>query len=118
MKFTLGSNELDFTRGATRPTLHPIEPVQVIDRTASMELQVENLGPMIKTRKLDFYMMPAVDYYALLNWFVAVAGGAANSFTFEDELGTTMEVRIVSDKFEFSEVTPDAFTGSLVLEQV
>jgi hypothetical protein len=118
MKFTYGSQTLDFERMATRPTVQPIEPVQVVDRTAAMTLQVENLGPMVKTRILDFYMMPKSDHDQLRYWFEAVAGGAAVAFDYEDETGETHTVRIISDRFRFEEITPDAYSGSLTLERV
>lgn len=117
-KFVSGSYELQFTRGLRYPVSKPVERVQALDRSAGGTLQVEALGLAIKTRQLQFKNLPQADYDAVVNWFDNIAGGAANSFTYYDEDGAAMTVRILTPKLDFKETSLARFSGELMLELV
>lgn len=117
-KFVLGANVLQFSRGLRFPVEKPHEKLQVTDRTAGGSLQVEDLGINIKTRLLVFKNLPQADYDALCNWFDVIANGAFNSFTYYDEDGQAMTVRMLTSPFNFPETSHQRFSGELLLELV
>lgn len=118
MKFELGANILEFEQGADYPASRPVEKVQGQERMASGALDVEQLGPDISKRILDFGDMSETDYLGLRNWFINVANGAINSFTFTDEKGFAGIVRITTKIYDFPESYFDGHTGSMTLEYV
>lgn len=116
MQFKYGATELNFSQGASYPAERPFELTQVIDRTAAGTLQVEDLGVDIERRVLSWELMPKADYDALLDWFVNVAQGAKNVFSFTDEYGRVGDVRIISPIFDFRETSWERYRGELILE--
>lgn len=117
-KFVLGESQLQFSRGLRYPVEKPNEKVQALDRTGAGSLQVESLGLGIRTRILRFRNLPQADYEALDAWFDDIANGAANSFTYIDEDGVSMTVRIITPKLNFAETALERFSGELLLELV
>jgi len=118
IKFTLGANVLQFTYNNQFPVSRPLEKQQVIDRAADGSLQVEDLGTAINRRELVFEFMPQADYDALYTWFDTIANGAENSFTFTDERGNDLTVKIISPELNFPEDSWGQYSGSLILEVV
>lgn len=117
-KFELGANVLQFSRGIRYPVEKPHEKLQITDRTAGGSLQVEDLGVDIKTRLLVFKNLPQADYDALCTWFDTIANGALNPFTYYDEDGQAMTVRMLTSPFTFPETSHQRFAGELLLELV
>jgi hypothetical protein len=117
-RFVLGSDSLQFSKGLRFPLSKPIEMTQAIDRDAGGGLQVEDLGVTIKRRSLRFTQLPQADYDLLVNWYLNIARGALNSFSYFDEDGIEMEVRLLSTPFDFQEVSNGRFAGELLLEVV
>lgn len=117
-KFVLDANVLQFSRGMQYPVERPLEVMQGIDRTASGGVEVESLGPRIKTRPLVFRNLPSEDYEALHSWYDNIADGAANVFTYYDEDGTGMAVRIMSPRIAFKKTSNGRWSGELLLEVV
>ena len=117
-RFELGANVLQFSRGIRYPVEKPHEKLQITDRTAGGSLQVEDLGVDIKTRRLIFKNLPQADYDTLCTWFDTIANGALNSFTYYDEDGQAMTVRLLSSPFNFPETSYQRFAGELLLELV
>lgn len=116
MKFVLGSDVLQFEDGASYPAARPIEKVQVSDRTSSGQLQTEDLGISLKTRRLVFIDMIEEDYIALRNWFDVISNGSENEFSFTDEKGFEGNVIILDKTFNFPENDFELYSGSLTLE--
>lgn len=117
-KFVLGGNTLQFSRGIRYPVEKPHEKLQVIDRTAGGSLQIEELGIDIRTRRLIFRNLPQADYDALCTWYDTIGDGSLNSFTYYDEDGNTMTVRMLTNPLNFAETFNQRFAGELLLEVV
>lgn len=117
-RFVLGANELQFSKGIRYPVARPVEKVQVIDRTGSGALQVEDLGVAIKTFPIVFKSLPEADYQALRVWHNIIANGAANVFTYYDEAGAAWQVRMLTTTLQFTETSYQRFAGELLLEVV
>ena len=117
-KFILGGNSLQFSRGIRFPVEKPHEKMQVFDRTAAGTMQIEELGVNIHTRRLIFRNLPQADYDALRTWYDTIAAGALNSFTYQDEDGSWMTVRIITNPLNFQETSYQRFSGELLLELV
>lgn len=117
-KFVLDSNIIQFSRGMQYPVERPLEVAQSIDRTASGTVEVESLGPRINTRPLVFKNLPDEDYEALRNWYDSIADGASNVFTFYDEDGVGMAVRIMSPRIAFKKTANGRWSGEVLLEVV
>lgn len=117
-KFVLGGNTLQFSRGIRFPVEKPHEKIQVVDRTAAGTLQIEELGVDIRTRRLIFKNLPQADYDALVSWYDTIAAGAFNPFTYYDEDGVTMIVRMLTNPLNFAETSHQRFAGELLLEVV
>jgi hypothetical protein len=117
-KFVLGANELQFSRGIRYPVEKPHEKLQAMDRTAGGGLQVEELGIDIRTRRLIFKNLPQVDYDALCTWYDTIADGSLNTFTYYDEDGVSMTVRMLTNPLNFAETYYQRFSGELLLEVV
>lgn len=112
--FTLGANQLVFSKGVNYPIHAPWEQVQAIDRTAAGNLQVEQLGIIIKRLSITFSNLPTADRNALQNWFENVAAGAANVFTYTDQEDNAFSVRW-TNQFDFAE-DKAGFSGTIELE--
>ncbi len=110
--------EFIFLHGADYPVSAPLEKIQALDRAESGKTEVEQLGPSIATRTIAFGKMCQTDYLGLKNWFDTIANGAVNSFTFEDELGVTGQVIIISNVYDFVEIRHEVYAGNLILEYV
>jgi hypothetical protein len=117
-RFELGENSLQFSRGIRYPIARPVEKIQVIDRTGSGSLQVEELGITIRSFPLVFIGLPLADYQALITWHNTIANGAANTFTYYDEEGTGHTVQMLTVKIDFQETDFQRFSGELLLEVV
>jgi len=117
-KFVLGTNTLQFSNGLSYPLSKPIEMTQAIDRDAGGGLQVEDLGVNIQRRVLRFTQIPQGDYDDLVDWFLSTAKGAMNSFTYYDENGDSMTVRMITSPFDFQEIRKGRFAGELLVEVV
>ncbi|RJX20290.1 MAG: hypothetical protein C4563_06425 [Desulfobulbus sp.] len=117
-KFVLGADVLQFSRGIRYPVAKPSQAVQAVDRTGAGTLEVESLGPNIRHRRLTFKDLPLADYTALVNWYEGIAEGAANQFTYYDETGTPMAVRMLSESLDFQEISYQRYAGELLLEVV
>lgn len=117
-KFELGLNVLQFTRGIRYPVEKPHEKLQVSDRSAGGALQVEELGIDIHTRRLVFRNLPLEDYEALISWYNSMANGVMNSFTYYDEDGVAMTVRMLTNPLNFPQTSYQRFAGELLLEVV
>jgi len=116
MKFMFGLTEIEFTEGASYPANRPIEKMQIVDRTAGGQLQVEELGITLKRRILNFELMSKYDYELLENWFDNVVNGAEHPFEFEDERGFTGTVKFITTKLDFPEIDFELYSGSVELE--
>lgn len=117
-RFVLGANILQFSRGIRYPVSRPVEKIQVVDRTASGSLQIEDLGATIRTFPLVFRGLPRVDYDLLITWHDSICNGAANTFTFYNEEGTAYTVRMLTTKIDFVETSSQRFDGEILLEVV
>jgi len=117
-KFVLGVSELQFSRGIQYPIARPVEKIQVVDRTGGGTLQVEELGITIRTFPIVFRGLPLADYQALITWHSTICNGAANSFTYYDEAGTSYTVKCLTAKIDFQEISYQRFAGELLLEVV
>lgn len=116
--FEKGAASLQFEAGGDYPANRTHEVLQVQDRTASGELQVETLGLNIERRVLAFNLMPKTDYDSLVNWFLNVVNAGAETFTMTDEYGRTGTVRIVNSILDFSETSFELYSGQLTVEYV
>jgi hypothetical protein len=117
-KFVFGADVLQFSRGIRYPVARPSQAVQAVDRTGAGTLQVETLGPNIRHRRLIFKNLPLADYNALVNWYENIAEGAAKQFTYYDETGAPMTVRLLSEAVDFPETSYQRYAGELLLEVV
>lgn len=118
IKFVLGTNVLQFSKGIQYPVSKPVEKLQVIDRTGGGTLQVEELGVTIRQFPITFKGLPLADYEALLNWHGQIAGGAENSFTYYDEDGLIHTVKMLTTRLDFPQTSYQRFSGELLLEVV
>lgn len=116
MRFDSGAVSLVFTRGGTYPSSGPVQVLGVQDRTAAGTFQYERLGLAFARRAIRFEFMTTDDYNALVNWFMNVAQGGANSFTFTDEFGQVGEVVIIDQQLQFVEDYLNCWSGTLNLE--
>ena len=115
-QFTLGASTLIFSKGLKYPIIKPHEKVQTVDRTAAGNLQVESLGIEIVRHTLNFENLPTVNYSAILNWFQNICNGAANPFTYTDDLSQSFNV-IWMNNFNFQE-RKAGFAGTIELEVI
>lgn len=118
IKFVLGGNVLQFSRGIQYPVQKPVEKLQVVDRTGGGSLQIEELGVTIRQFPITFRGLPLADYNALLNWHAQIAAGAANVFTYYDEDGQPHTVRLLTTRIDFQQTSYQRFGGELLLEVV
>lgn len=97
----------------------PQTKVQVMDRTAGGELQVEELGVTIRQRVLPMSRLTDAEAALFRTWHDTVANGAVNTFTFIDEDSTSHTARWVDDTFRaprtsYNRNSPDAITLEIV----
>lgn len=118
MRFDSGLSSYQFEAGGEYPAKRKNKLTQVSDRTSAGTLQTENLGLEIKTREIIFKSMSLNDYQGLINWFLNVCVGKANSFLFTDEYGDAGEVVMVEDELIFDETSYQQFSGSITLEYI
>lgn len=115
-QFISGANTLIFEKGITYPVQRPVEMVQAIDRTAAGSLQVESFGIEIKRLFLNLRNCSNAFYLSLLDWFQNKSSGAANSFTYVDDLSVSHTV-VWTNGFNFVE-NEAGYTGTIDLEIV
>lgn len=118
MKFQSGGVILDFEAGGDYPARRRHVLGQITDRTAAGTLKTETLGIYILTRVIVFNEMSLTDYQALVDWFLNVAVGSANSFDFTDEYGDTGSVKMLDGEIDFQETSLQLYSGSITLEYV
>lgn len=118
MRFYTDTAELVFADPAQYPAGRPVELMQVRDRTAGGTSHVETYSTPMRTRSLNFQLMPESDYLGILDWFVNVALGMANTFNFEDERGDVFLVRFNNRKLDLKETKFNRFAGTVELEIV
>lgn len=118
IKFVKGSDVLQFTKGTRFPLSKIIALKQATDRTAGGGLEVEDLGIKIHSIRLLFTYLLQEDYDGLVDWYENIAVGALNTFTYHDEDGQTMAVRLLTPELDFPEVRHQRFNGELLLEVV
>lgn len=118
MRFDSGAVSLQFQVGGSYPSSGPVQILGVQDRTAAGTFQYERLGLSFARRAIRFQFMPTADYEALVNWFLNVAQGGANSFTFTDEYGAQGEVVITDTGLNFQEDYLGRWSGTLNLEYI
>lgn len=118
MKFQAGAVTLQFEAAGDYPAVRRNEVIQVTDRNAAGALQVETLGIKIKSRVINFTMMPKTDYIGLVEWFLDVANASANTFDFTDEYGDVGTVRFIEPILDFAETSFEVYEGSITLEYV
>ena len=97
----------------------PQQKVQVLERTAGGELQVEEQGVTIYTRVLPMRRLTDAEVALFRTWHDTVANGAANTFTFIDEDSTSHTVRWIDDTFRaprtaYNRNDPDAITLEII----
>lgn len=118
IRFVLGANSLTFSRGIQYPVAKPQEKMQVVDRTGSGALQVEELGVTIRSFPIVFKSLPLADYEALRTWHDTIANGAQNNFTYYNETGAAYTVKCLTLNLNFLETSYQRFGGELLLEVV
>lgn len=117
IKFTLDSNELQFTVNPSYPLIKDIEKIQSTDRTASGKFKAETYNVTLRRFPLTWTNLPPADYSALVTWFDSVADGAANSFTYTDPDNVDYTVRIITKTLSFSRNANNYFSGSITMEE-
>lgn len=118
VKFTLGANTLEFSRGPVYPSTRPLERLQVVDRTAAGTLKTEDLGAVIRRFKIAFKGLSQTNYTGLENWFNLIGAGSTNEFTYHDENEDTYIVRMITNPLEFKQTYHGRYEGELELEVV
>ena len=116
--FTLGGNTLLFTQGIQLPSNTPRTKIQVEDRTAGGNLQIEDLGVGYQRLILNFRGLLKAKYIELEAWFDIIADGKANTFTYEDELANSFTVRLMTNPLDFIENRNGFLDGDLELEVI
>ena len=116
LKFFLAPDTLQFEFGADYPAQRRHEVLQVSDRAAGGKLHTETLGINIKTRTLNFNLMPKTDYDALIDWFLNVVNAGEKDFEFTDEYGEVGTVIFLDTILDFPEDSLQRYSGSFTLE--
>lgn len=114
--FEKGDDTLILTGGIQYPGEDPLEKTQVIDRTAGGEVHVESLGVDIQRYRLVFKGATGSLYAEIITWFDTIADGAANTFTYYDETGSSQTVRLLTNPLVFRRIANDVYQGELLLE--
>lgn len=118
IRFELGSNVLQFSKGIQYPVQKPVEKMQVMDRTAAGTLQSEDLGVKISTFPIKFKGLPQADYIGLMDWHDFICNGVEREFTYYNERGVPWIVKMLTPKIKFPETSYQRFSGELLLEVV
>lgn len=116
MRFYTDTREFVFQDASQYPTSRPVEMYQVTDRTAGGTTHTETYARPISTRTLKFELMPESDMLGMMDWFVNVVNGMADSFNFEDERGDTSVVKFNAKKLSPTEVSYMRYSMSVGLE--
>jgi len=96
----------------------PQEVIQVVERTAGGELQVENLGITVSRRRLVLNGLSATVFADLKTWHSDVAVGALNEFYYDDENGSANLVRWIDDTLNMPEYFGGKYSVEITLEIV
>ena len=115
LKFVLGTDELEFTRGVRYPISAPSRARQAMIMTAAGVPIRQRLGANTRRRKIVFQDLPSSLYAALLEWFEDIAQGATNEFTYFDEEGYSMGVIITTPEINFPLTGYQRHAGELEL---
>ena len=118
IRFELGANVLQFSKGIQYPVSKPVEKSQVIDRPGGGTLQVEELGTTIRQLPIVFKGLPLADYNGLMNWHDQICNGAEHEFTYYDEEGNPHIVKCLTTRIDFPQTSYQRFSGELLLEVV
>ena len=118
IRFELGANSLQFSKGIQYPVQKPVEKSQVMDRTGGGEWQVEDLGVTIRQFPIVFKGLPLADYNNLLIWHDQICNGAEHNFTYYNEVGQPSLVKCLTPKINFPETSYQRHSGELLLEVV
>lgn len=118
MKFQLGSEVFQFEAPGDYPAARPDIVRQVQGRAAGGQVHVEKLGPSYRKRAIVFNLMPPDDYNGMRTWFLGVADGGLNTFTFTDEYGDVGEVRMIDQELNLKETAYQLYSGVVNLEYV
>ena len=116
MKFYTDFETFEFSNPAQYPATSPVEMQQVRDRTAGGTTHVETYAKPLRARTLVFDEMSEVDYLGLLNWFVNVVNGMADTFNFQDERGNDYPVKFSNRSINFQETSYKRYKGSISVE--
>lgn len=116
--FTLGGNTLLFPQGIQLPSNTPRTKIQVEDRTSGGTLQIEDLGVGFQRLILNFRGLLKAKYVELEAWFEDIADGKANTFTYENEIGSSFTVRLMTNPLDFIENRNGFLDGDLELEVI
>ena len=115
IRFELGVNILQFSKGIRYPVEKPIEKMQVVDQTAAGTYQVEDLGVTIRERILQCKNFNLADYNGLVNWYDNICNGAMEDFTYYDENSESVTVFMKSNPSTFQETSYQRFAGTIIL---
>lgn len=118
VRFELGADVLQFSRGIQYPVKKLVEQQQILDRTAGGSWQVEELGGEISQFPIRFKGLPQADYDNLRAFHKNVIMAAANNFTYYDEEGVGWTVKCLTTKINFPQTSYHRYTGELLLEVV
>ncbi|MBU0945505.1 MAG: hypothetical protein KJ804_09065 [Proteobacteria bacterium] len=118
IRFELGANVLQFSKGIQYPVSKPVEKSQVVDRTGGGTLQVEELGVTIRQFPIVFKGLPLADYNGLMYWHDHICNGAEHEFTYYDEEGNPNTVKCLTTRIDFPQISYQRFSGELLLEVV
>lgn len=116
IRFELGANVLQFSKGIQYPVQKPVEKLQVVDRTGGGSLQVEDLGVVISQFPIVFKNLPLDDYNGLMYWHDQICNGAEHKFTYYDEEGNPHTVTCLTSKIDFPQTSYQRYSGELLLE--
>jgi hypothetical protein len=118
IKFVLGENVLQFSKGIQYPVHKPVRKSQVRDRTGGGTWRREDLGLTIRRFPIVFKGLPLDDYNALMNWHEQVCNGMEHEFTYYDEDGVPHTVLLLTEEIDFPQKSYQRYSGELLLEVV
>ena len=113
-----GLTALVFSRGNVWPDRHVYQPRQVVARSEAGQTRVATLSDPDEAFPLVFERLPLGDYTALVQWLSDPRiNWQATSFTYTDTAGVATMVRYADASFDFAEVAPGRFSGTLTLRR-
>lgn len=118
IRFELGADVIQFSKGIQYPVQKPVEKGQVIDRSAGNDLHVEELATTTRQFPIKFKGLPLDDYTALMHFHDQVCNGAEKEFTYFDEEENPHTVKMLTTKINFPQVSYHRFNGNLLLEVI